>query len=220
MIPGSSIRGLIREMLKVMSYGRMNQIDEKRRLYTRPMADKDKFFRQWYNDKLSEEGKSKKGKVIRLYKASAGYLYKDGKKDEYVIIPAQYRKGQDGIKQYQHVRQANIRLDLGRNLKQFEKAQRSDGSWYVASGSAPKKKRDWLIYPPDKDAKKITLKPQDIENYRKDTDQANASRRKKLTCLRNIKITGKDIPRAFRCFIHKIKGKCDLWSYRTVPGRL
>lgn len=206
MIPGSSIRGLIREMLKVMSYGRLNQVDEKRRLYTRPMADKDKLFRQWYNDKLSEEGKSKKGKVIRLYKASAGYLYKDDKEDKYKIIPAQYREGQDGVKQYQHVKQADIRLDVGRNLKEFEKAQRSDGSWYVASGSAPKKKRDWLIYPPDKDAKKITLKDQDIENYRKDTDQANASRRKKIDLLKEYEENRQRYPQGIPVFYTQSNG--------------
>ncbi|HDR05279.1 MAG TPA: hypothetical protein ENN84_08560, partial [Candidatus Marinimicrobia bacterium] len=37
-IPGSTIRGMLREMVNIITFGKFNQFDAERRLFTRPMA--------------------------------------------------------------------------------------------------------------------------------------------------------------------------------------
>lgn len=178
-IPGSSLRGLIRQMVGIMSYGKVAQIDDERTLFTRPMADEDVQFRKWYNDQLTEQ---ERGEKRKSYTACAGYLFLH--KGKFYIQPAEEHSNA----QYKQVKIQDIRRDMnGQRLGEFSFKKRKDGSFYVASGSAPKKKREWLIYAPDFKKTAVAVPSTAIVNYQKDCDQANPSRRKKFNLLDTLK---------------------------------
>ena len=106
-IPGSSIRGMIKNIFKIITCGAMRPGEDftDRRLYFRTMAGKDKALRKLYTDEMVAPpppgSKSRKG----ITKAQAGFLVchngDDGK--EYSVYPAKFKtvKDIDNIKRYE-----------------------------------------------------------------------------------------------------------------------
>lgn len=79
-IPGSSLRGMIRTMVEILSYSKFGFTQEDRRLYYRTFADAVKGVREEYNMYMS----SQKGEPKKM---GAGILHKKGHR-KYEIIPA------------------------------------------------------------------------------------------------------------------------------------
>jgi len=180
-IPGSSLRGLIRNMVSIMTYGKMSQIDNDRTLFTRAFADEDRLLRDWYNDQLTDQ---KRGEKRKSYTANAGYLYHDKKEGKYFIQPAE----EHDDKQYTQIQIDNMRRELnGQHIKPYAYYKRPDGSYYVTSGKMHGKKREWHIYAPDLNEDAISVPIDTILNYEKDCKQANPSRSTPINILSTLR---------------------------------
>jgi len=181
LIPGSTLRGLIRNMVSIMTYGKMTQIDGDRTLFTRPFADEDRLLRDWYNNQLTDP---KRGEKRKSYTANAGYLYHNQKEGKYYIQPSEEHDN----KQYTQVQKTNMTGELyPEKIKPFGYYKRRDGSYYVTSGAMNKKKHEWHIYAPDSRKDPIPVPITTIMNYQKDCKQANPSRTIKFNLLETLK---------------------------------
>lgn len=95
-IPGSSIRGMIKNIFKIVTCGAMRggeDITEKH-LYFRGLAASNKKFREYYAKRMTENkniiDKDGNKKVITVSKAEAGFLIKSNK--QYYICPADEKR--------------------------------------------------------------------------------------------------------------------------------
>jgi len=80
-IPGSSLRGMVRTLVEIVSFGKFSFVDSKRRLYYRAVGDTSSLgdrYRAYLTDK---DDKHK-------YKFFAGVLVKKG--NQYIIYPSKY----------------------------------------------------------------------------------------------------------------------------------
>lgn len=82
-IPGSSLRGMIRTMAEIVSYGKFGFFEKDRKYHFRSFADRSRDLKDKYVKKMLCGDK----KTGFSQKVSAGYLIKDG--TEYKIKPAQ-----------------------------------------------------------------------------------------------------------------------------------
>ncbi len=80
-IPGSSIRGMLRSMVNMISYGKLSQIDDKY-LYFRAFKDSSLEYNDLYSH-IMTSGNAVKGYSVE---SLGGYLFKEGK--DYFIQPA------------------------------------------------------------------------------------------------------------------------------------
>ena len=83
-IPGSSIRGMVRTLVEIMSYGRLKFYDGERKFFYRALGDWSLDLRKTYHDLMSIRYSN------RCYgpRAKPGYLIKEN--DYYYIHPAKY----------------------------------------------------------------------------------------------------------------------------------
>ncbi len=166
-IPGSSLRGMVRNMVEMVSFGRFHFFED-RRLYYRGLADRSNLRTEYQSRMSSFDSRTKS----TTYKMNAGYLIKDGSR--FGIIPAQIRTG----KQFDRIAKAKTEqyLKSAQKIIKFENytffASKERGTYIVISGYMPNKKHDWEINPPDKDAATIWLDENneshdqsDIQNY-------------------------------------------------------
>ncbi len=176
-IPGSTLKGLFRQMVSIVAYGKLNQLDVDRRLFTRPMADMDGQFKRWYNDQLtSQEARQKR----KTYTASAGYLFTDGNQHGWFIRPAKMQNEH----QFRQIRKDDFkRLTNEKEIEPFQYCPSADGSWLVSTGPAPQKKHEWQIYAPDPKADLVRVSDDDVRSYEKDCELANPSRKIKINLL-------------------------------------
>lgn len=167
-IPGSSFRGLIHNLVEILSWSKLTT-DHNRVLHYRGLADKSNLNKEYQNQLSSFDYKSKS----ITYEMNAGYLTKDG--FSYQIIPAQqlagdkYRKVKS--KQFYQILEAETKVRKGyKNLKKgyFFK---SDEEYVVVSGFMANKKHDWVINPPDYNNKRILIDAADIVIYRADENR-------------------------------------------------
>lgn len=157
-LPGSSLRGMVRNLLEILSWSRL-ATELKRHYYYRGLADKSKLREEYQSHMASFDQKSR----TSLYLMNAGYLEKVGTR--YRIIPAQVidKKQFGRIPRPEAEKKANEK-----NAQKFGDYYRffpDNGSYVVISGFMPKKKRDWVIHPPDPEAEKIWIPEEDIHNY-------------------------------------------------------
>ncbi|HAA86401.1 MAG TPA: hypothetical protein DCE14_08675, partial [Kosmotogaceae bacterium] len=146
-IPGSSIRGMIRTLLEIASYSRMIFVDDSR-YYFRSFADKCIPLRQLYNDTIGTETE---GKV------EAGFLRYESKTQDFYIVKAE---SPDRFADTQ---------------REFDYAF-EDNSWKVWTGRlGKKKKKNWIFQAPDDDTEealteedRILLTQEDVEDYQND----------------------------------------------------
>ncbi|GIW67987.1 MAG: CRISPR-associated RAMP family protein [Candidatus Parcubacteria bacterium] len=145
-IPGSSLRGMIRTLVEIVSFGKFHYYDDER-LYYRGLADISNL-RKIYQQKINK-------------KVNAGYLNYDSGKKQFYVIPVQ----SDSINQlgYEKIKDTT---------KEFDYNLQDDGCWIVWSGKMGNtKKYNWRIYPPDFEKEKIYISNKDIDYYKKDLNR-------------------------------------------------
>lgn len=153
-IPGSSLRGMIRNLVEIASWSRMEHVEDST-FYYRTMADECRSVKREYFNVMGERGFNKN---TPGYKFEAGYLQRNG--DEYQIIPAKIQYG----RQY--------RRTLKTNKSDYSWEWQSDGSCITVSGLAPNdKKDDWLINPANIEIAPIHIPYTDLESYCNDTNR-------------------------------------------------
>lgn len=95
-IPGSTIRGMVKNYLKILSCGTMRSANNEditsRHLYFRGLASPVRKFRDYYAERISTPYIDKKGNKKNISKAQPGFLARL-KNGEYVIFPANLRLG-------------------------------------------------------------------------------------------------------------------------------
>lgn len=93
-IPGSSLRGCLKNMLKVIPNGRMNVGSDPdvtdRILYYRTFASAYKKLRGLYADEMTQLDRDSKGKSINVVKSQPGFLVRKDK--DYYVCPAEMRR--------------------------------------------------------------------------------------------------------------------------------
>jgi CRISPR-associated protein (TIGR03986 family) len=164
-LPGSSLRGMVRNLVEIVAWSRL-ATDGKRHYYYRGLADKSKLREEYQSHMASFDQKSR----TSLYLMNAGYLEKVGTR--YRITPAQVINK----KQFDRIlrEEAGKRMAIAKSAKDFGKTYQffeENGSYVVISGYMPKKKRDWVIHPPDPKAEKIWIPEEDLRNYRLDENR-------------------------------------------------
>lgn len=80
-IPGSSLRGMTRSLVEIMSYSKFEFFEEDKKFLYRAMADKSLDLRKNYTDKILTQEKDGYTQITQ-----GGYLTKEG--NDYYIIPA------------------------------------------------------------------------------------------------------------------------------------
>ncbi|WP_066635756.1 TIGR03986 family type III CRISPR-associated RAMP protein [Desulfolucanica intricata] len=168
-IPGSSLRGMIRTLVEIVSWGKFINFEDKL-LYYRTLADKCISVRDEYRNNMSSSYNRNK------YKFNAGYLTKRG--FEYFIVPA--KKFNNG-NQFVQVKKNDYE-------REFIFEENDNGEYLVISGHMQGKKRDWLINSPDYEATEIKIAEEDIIAYRRDsTRYTDKAGRKDGDLLRQLK---------------------------------
>lgn len=154
-IPGSSLRGMIRTLVEIVSFGKFVNFDD-RRLYYRSFADRCKNFRDNYRKHV---------------KSKAGILIKEGL--NYFIIPTNFKKiFKEEAKEL--VNQSGRKYT---DFSIYEVALNGTAYYLVVSGpmgdekSKTMKKRDYLIERPNEYVEKIKLNREDIEDYNNDKER-------------------------------------------------
>ncbi len=156
-IPGSSLRGMIRTMVEITSYGKFGFYNDKR-LYYRGLADKSELRIEYQKNMSSFDKNSNKN----IYKMSAGYIFKKNLK--YFIVPA---------KNYRQITKDEAKKlikEIGGKYKEFRFYDVKTG-FIVVSGDMNNKKRDWFIEYKDTDQKPIEINRKDIQDYRDDINR-------------------------------------------------
>jgi len=145
-IPGSSLRGMVRNLVEIMSYGKFEFVDD-RRLYFRGLADRNTSLQNYYQGRLNA--------------ASAGILFKRGM--HYFIK----RTGFSPIPRAD----AQVKVTaLGANLAEFQHYDL--GTHYlVVSGDMQGKNNDWLIDKPSGLSREIEIPDQDVKSYIDDNNR-------------------------------------------------
>jgi len=161
-IPGSSIRGMIRNLVEIVSWSKFGFFEDKN-LYYRSFADV-RSLRDEYK-KYMNPGDQSGGSA---YKMSAGYLVKEGFR--YYIYPDEKLQG----KQFGNIPIKDVKIiveNMGKKYDNFKFYKTDDGSYLVVSGYMNNKKNDWIIFPRDSSKKRIEIPEIDIKNYDMDENR-------------------------------------------------
>lgn len=166
-IPGSSLRGMIRTLIEITSFGCFGFHNNDTFLF-RTFADKNKTLRDNYLDKATDKTKpikQKKGEPRYPKKSLAGYLKKEAKK--YYIYPTTYiervRKENDNLS----AKQRNWEKCLY-EFEDFLDPQTRKDFCRVVTGYMNKKKTDYLLHKFDSEAQKIEISKKDLDIYKED----------------------------------------------------
>lgn len=158
-IPGSSLRGMIRTLVEIVSFGKFETFEDKR-LYYRGLADVSGL-RKEYQSHMSSRDKNSK---VAQYKMSAGILKKEG--FNYFIIPS---------KSFRQIPKPEARKLIeaqGKKYENFKFYEVKEG-YIVVSGDMQNKKKDWLIGLVDTNVQPIQIQDEDIKNYKKDINRSS-----------------------------------------------
>ncbi|MGI6308500.1 MAG: TIGR03986 family CRISPR-associated RAMP protein [Dethiobacteria bacterium] len=154
-IPGSSLRGMIRNLIEIISWSKFGFFEDKL-LFYRSLADANADFRREYQKNMTSRDQTKK----TVYKFNAGYLQKEGM--HYYIVPAEKVNGKQ-FNQMEKRRKNNI---------EFVVEKQHDSKYLVIPGDAPKKNnKGWFINPPDYSKEKIPVCEKDILAYNMDVNR-------------------------------------------------
>ncbi len=161
-IPGSSLRGMIRTLVEVVSWSKFGSFDDEY-LYYRAVADTSSLGDE-YRKNMAPLDTSGKG----VYQMSAGYLVKDG--INYSIKPAQI---DDKGKPYKQIKRAEAKNKCKQIVVRYEhfKFYKLKEGYLVVSGPMKGKEHDWIIYHKNENETPIDILPVDIECYRKDKNR-------------------------------------------------
>jgi len=156
-IPGSSLRGMIRNLVEIVTFGKFGFFDDKG-LYFRGLADRSNL-RKEYQDRMSSYDKRQRK---AQYKMSAGFIRRKG--FDYYIKPAA---------SYKQILKSEARRKVqyaGKVYEQFN-YYKLPNECIVVSGDMPNKKRDWVIYSSSSN-EEIKIPDIDIYNYKNDTNRS------------------------------------------------
>lgn len=162
-IPGSSLRGMIRTLVEIVSFGKFENFDD-RRLYYRSFADKCKRFRDEYR---------------RHVKPNAGLLIKEGLK--YYIIPTTCLK--IPISKTHEILRKNFIKHKHFSYHSIEYEGKE--AYLIISGEMRNKEHDYIVFESG-DAGKVPLTSEDIDDYRRDKE-----RRAGINLIEEVKKRGK-----------------------------
>lgn len=172
-IPGSSLRGMVRNLIEIASWGKFTGINAKRKLYFRDVADSNSSLGKLYRELLQ------KGEV------RSGILKKRGRK--YIVEPSHPASGGTiftvsmdiarsigffGHFNYKHIyflpeERGERDFSRVRNLSLSQKPGYVEGV-LVASGPFPKKRNHWIITLPKNGKQQIEIPEDVISNYKLD----------------------------------------------------
>lgn len=159
-IPGSSLRGMVRNMSEIASFGRFHFFED-RRLYYRGLADRSNL-RTEYQQRMSSYDRSKRRPQ---YNFSVGILRKQQTNKRGLHF--EIKSSGSNFKQ--------IFKDEARKLVQAGGQEYAPFNFYavdegyiVVSGDMPNKKRDWLISHPPVNAEIISIPDEDMRSYIED----------------------------------------------------
>lgn len=180
-IPGSSLRGMTRTMVEIVSWGKFGFYDNKR-LFYRGLADKSNLKKEYQNKMTSMDPNSRSKRA--LFKFSAGLLINEGFK--YYILPAT---------SFEQIKKEDAR-DAVRGIKAeyktFQYYELPDQKYLVVSGDMenridPKKSKnhDWIINMQE-NSQQIAIPRKDVENYLIDYDTNKSARSKDSKNLQNL----------------------------------
>ncbi len=154
-IPGSSIRGMVRTLVQIVSWSKFKFFNNDL-LYYRWIAEGFGILRKHYANKMSFENENKK----KYYNFYAGYLVKEG--FNYYIIPAKRTgKSRNGF----HQEQDNVGKQFA--IEPIKDAGKVIG-YRIFSGKMQGKKHCWVIEPPDETTERIPVPEEVIESYKND----------------------------------------------------
>ena len=150
-VPGSSLRGLVRFLVEIISYSKFGFYDNKR-LYMRGFADKTlgKVYRQYGMSNLSSGGVTYSMECGILSKSGSGYIIEDS----------------GTAKQISKSKTSSL---LGKSGIEFDHYKTKSG--YIVVPGAMSKVNNWEIPFPSKGCLRIHLTPEDIEEYQKDENR-------------------------------------------------
>ncbi len=159
-IPGSSLRGMIRALVEIVSFGKFGFFDDKR-LYFRALADRSNL-RKAYQQRMSSYDK-RAGRAS--YKMSAGVLRKSGFK-RYEILPSD---------KFWQIPQKKAEVEVRKQGKRYTPFEfyTFDTEYLVVSGDMPDKKKDWLIQFPPLKVQPIAIPEDDVNEYLNDATRAD-----------------------------------------------
>jgi CRISPR/Cas system CSM-associated protein Csm3 (group 7 of RAMP superfamily) len=179
-IPSTSLRGLTKSLLEIISYGKFINFEDKN-LFYRGLADMSSLGDEYRENMTSKEKKD--GKEFTNFEFNAGYLEKKG--FNYRIVPAEI--GSNG-KQFGQFKLSNSEQNFS-----FKFTPQNDGSHKVYSGPMPKKKRAWLINKANEKINPIPVPEKDIESYQLDMESKVQSKGKG-NLLENFEGSVKRVP--------------------------
>lgn len=154
-IPGSSLRGMLRNLVEIVSFGKFGPFDD-RRLYFRGLADQSNLRKDYQQRMSSYDRRAKKAN----YKMSAGVLKKCGF-NSYEILPS------NNFTQIPKGKARGLVQQLGGQYAPF-KFYRLGSQYLVVSGDMTNKKKDWLIDFPPPQTKGFPLPDADVKDYLND----------------------------------------------------
>lgn len=160
-IPGSSMRGMIRTLVEILSFSKIGYIGDKY-LYFRAMADMCHSNKNTYMDKMHPEEEGKNGKKTGQYIMCSGILYKKGL--EYYITHCADKP--------ESIKEVDSRKEIGLDYKTNTYFDFKD-KFIIVPGNSPSKgkngKKDWVINKKTKTEKDILIPKEDVESYLDDS---------------------------------------------------
>lgn len=184
-IPGSSVRGMTRTLVEIVSWSKFTFFDDYR-LFYRAVAEEGSFGKE-YRD------------FMKGHKVDAGYLTKENGK--YLIIPA---KRDGNGERFVQVEKRNVGI---KTEEEFLVRKQNNGKYLVIPGNMEgQAKRDWLINVPDESAERISILCEDIKIYKldfnryEDTTNVNDANKRDGNLLRQLSVSKDNI---VPCFYRK-----------------
>ncbi len=175
LIPGSSIRGMIRSLVEILSFGKFGNFEDKK-LFFRGFADKT-LGGEYRKAGLSDYNPRNRTSV---YNCKAGLLTYNNRK--FTIQPC----GQPSQVTKNEVRQLFSQNQKSYATFTYEKIK---NKYYVISGDMNNKRHDWCIDLNNKVGNPIAVKDSDIESYEQDINRDT----KQLDLLKLAR-DGKEVP--------------------------
>ncbi len=220
-IPGSSLRGLIRNIVEIVSYGRFNFFEGDRKFHYRSFMDKSEDLRDAYVKQMIKSN----GNVIEYPNLKAGCIRKNGHK-KYEIMPSLFyrveREVVDGIIKHDNNEKQFIK-PISFNRQDVVEQQHKHHDVYIKyakvtdiclkadeckenegylirsgfvsgkhkDGTTSKKHLDWIIGKPSDDEKPIQLGEDIIDDYKNDINRSD----KAIDLIKEIeKPENKEVP--------------------------
>ena len=223
-IPGSSIRGMVRHLVEIISFSQFTKNDKKKYLYFRDIANPNSSLGMYYKNIFTLEERYN-NKPCYDYNVNSGFLSKQG--NNYYILPSMIDKNFNTqffriektisrskdftykqVKYDQNQIKKEYRLKNGFYLKELKINRLDDRNgtregWLISSGSIKKKHMDWVINLPD-NSQKILINEEDIESYQNDETRDDRSN---IIQKLNSKDADRDFPMGIPCFYKIISGE-------------